>query len=332
MPPDVKVSALPPDSSLDGNHYVVLNDPTGPTTKRTLLSTIATFLFNQVNLPANATGSPVTRDVDNYSDCVISGGVWTPDSAGVNRNASMSALVVHINGRRISITAVTARTFTASKDTYIDVLDNGDGTGTLVYTEVANGATTGFTLAANSLRLGYIVTAAGSIAATTSIFQFGQDAMGYVHFPKSLRLKQLHQCHLASGTTAISGSATAQGSGAGTAYVFNEAGEELFDPMNMHSTSVNPSRITAQIPGMYEVSFNIFWTDNATGQRILDVFRNATAAASNRNAQDGAGRSAQAVTTAIYMRKDDYVEGNVYQNSGGNLTPSFVNFGLKLIA
>lgn len=166
---DVKVSGLPLDSALDGNHYVVLNDPTGPTTKRTLLSTLAAFFFNQVNIP-DGSGSPRTRDSEMMFDFVASGLVWSADAAGSTRNASMSAGTVYINGRRISISGVTARAFTASRDTYIDVLDNQDGTGTLVYTEVTNNNSSP-ALASNSLRIGIIVTGASNIAAASSINQ-----------------------------------------------------------------------------------------------------------------------------------------------------------------
>lgn len=171
---DVKVSGLPSDSSLDGNHYLPLNDPTGPTTKRTLLSTLAAWLFDQTNIPAGP-GSPVTRMDDSNPDFVLSGLAWTPDSLNSTRNGSMSSGDVYINGRKISLSAVVARAFTASKDTYIDVLDNGNGTGTLVYTEVANGATTGFTLAANSKRLCKVVTGASAI---TALEITGYDALG----------------------------------------------------------------------------------------------------------------------------------------------------------
>ena len=40
---DQKISGLPADTSLDDNHYVLLNDPTGPTTKRTTLGTLRLF-------------------------------------------------------------------------------------------------------------------------------------------------------------------------------------------------------------------------------------------------------------------------------------------------
>lgn len=105
-------------------------------------------------------------------DFVVSGGVWTADSVGVNLNASMTAAVVMINGRRISIGAVTARAFTLNVDTYIDILDNADGTGTLVYTTAATNAASP-ALAANSIRIG-IIQAAATITATTKVNQ-GQE-------------------------------------------------------------------------------------------------------------------------------------------------------------
>lgn len=170
---DVKISGLPSDSSLDGNHYVPINDPTGPATKRTLLSTLAAFLFNQANIPSGS-GSPITRDDEMFYDFVVSGLVWSGDAYASTRNASMTAGVVYINGRRISMSAVVARTFTASKDTYIDILDNADGTGTLVYTEVTNNVASP-ALAANSIRIGIIITGASNIASVGSVNQGQQD-------------------------------------------------------------------------------------------------------------------------------------------------------------
>lgn len=102
-------------------------------------------------------------------DYVASGGVWSGDAYASTRNASMTALVCYINGRRGTVSVVTARSFTASKDTYIDVLNNA-GTFSLVYTEVANNAASP-ALAANSIRLAIIVTGAGNIANVGSINQ-----------------------------------------------------------------------------------------------------------------------------------------------------------------
>lgn len=175
---DVKVSGLPSDTSLDGNHYVPLNDPTGPTTKRTLLSTLAAFFFNQTNIPAG-TGSPVTRADEMAYDFVYSGMVWSADSIGSTRNGSMTSGTIYINGRRLSISAVSARSFTASKDTYVDLLDNLDGTGTLVYTEVANGATAP-SLASNSVRIAMLVTGASAITAVWDRAPRNPDELGRV--------------------------------------------------------------------------------------------------------------------------------------------------------
>lgn len=166
---DVKVSGLPLDSSLKGTDYVPLNDATGPVTKRTLLSTFAAWLFNQINIP-DGSGSPRTRDSEMMFDFVQSGLVWSGDAYASTRNASMTSGICYINGRRLSINSVAARSFTASKDTYIDILDNGDGTATTVYTEVANNAASP-ALAANSMRIGIIVTGASNIAAAGSVNQ-----------------------------------------------------------------------------------------------------------------------------------------------------------------
>lgn len=153
---DVKISGLPSDSSLDGNHYVPLNDPTGPTTKRTLLSTLAAFFFTQANIPAGD-GSPITRTNENNNPFAYSGGVLSADSAGVNRNGSMTAAVIYINGKRLSLNAVSARTYTASKDTYVFV----DDTGTITYSEQTAGTVPA--LPANSICLGLVVTNGSTI-------------------------------------------------------------------------------------------------------------------------------------------------------------------------
>lgn len=99
-------------------------------------------------------------------DFVASGCVWSGDSYGSTRAASMTSGVVYIGGKRVAVSAVSARTFTASKDTYIDV----DNAGTITYTEVANNAASP-ALSANNIRLGIIITAAGSIANAGSVNQ-----------------------------------------------------------------------------------------------------------------------------------------------------------------
>lgn len=110
------------------------------------------------------------RDELGY-DYVASGGIWSGDAYGSTRLASMTAGVVYINGKRIALSAVTGRTFTASTDTYIDVSDAG----VISYNEVSNN-TASPALAANSIRIGIVVTGATNIAAATSINQGNWNA------------------------------------------------------------------------------------------------------------------------------------------------------------
>lgn len=109
-----------------------------------------------------------------FFDYVASGMVWTGDAYASTRNASMTSGVIYINGRRLTASAVAAQSFTASKDTYIDASDNGDGTALLTYTEVANNAASP-ALAANNVRIGIIVTGASNIAAAGSVNQGQED-------------------------------------------------------------------------------------------------------------------------------------------------------------
>lgn len=159
----VKISNLPAvtSSNISLADLLAMVDLNNNITDNMTIQQLITFVFN--NVPSGAIPGSIF-------DYVISGGVWSGDAYASTRNASMTAITVYINSRSIAITAVTARTFTASKDTYIDVLDNLDGTGTLVYTEVANNAASP-ALASNSLRIGIVVTGATFIAAAASINQ-----------------------------------------------------------------------------------------------------------------------------------------------------------------
>lgn len=109
-----------------------------------------------------------------FYDYVASGMVWSGDAYASTRNASMTSGVIYINGRRLTATAISARSFTASKDTYIDASDNGDGTVLLTYTEVSNNAASP-ALSANNVRIGIIVTGATNIAAAGSVNQGQED-------------------------------------------------------------------------------------------------------------------------------------------------------------
>jgi len=109
---------------------------------------------------------------------VESGCVWSGDSYGSTLNASMTAGVVWIGGSRLTVPAVTARAFTASKDTYIDLKDAGNGTASINYPEVSNNAASpalfGSGTTTDTVRIGIIVSGGSSIAAVGSVNQ-GQE-------------------------------------------------------------------------------------------------------------------------------------------------------------
>lgn len=101
--------------------------------------------------------------------------VWSGNAYGSTRVASCTSGVVYLSGKRLTVAAVTSRTFTASKDVYCDLHDNGDGTAVWVYTDnVTNTASPALT--AGNLRGAIVVVGASNIAAATSVNQ-GQETM-----------------------------------------------------------------------------------------------------------------------------------------------------------
>lgn len=94
-------------------------------------------------------------------DFVQSGLIWSVVSG---LNCTMSAGVAYISDgsnymQRIIAAQIASRTFTASKDTYIDLGTDG----VIYYTEVANGATVGMTLSANRIRIAKVISGASTI-------------------------------------------------------------------------------------------------------------------------------------------------------------------------
>ena len=162
------VSGINVEHDQDGTHGVVT--ATSVTSAGAVSGTAFTGTTGTFSGDVSDRGTVLStiRD-ETLVDFVASGGVWSGDAYASTLAASMTALVCYINGQRGTISAVTARAFTASKDTYIDVL-NTAGAFTLVYTEVANNAASP-ALASNSLRLGIVVTGGSNIAAATSINQ-----------------------------------------------------------------------------------------------------------------------------------------------------------------
>jgi hypothetical protein len=75
MDEEVKVSGLPNDTSIDGNHYFPLNDPTGPTTKRTTIQTLLDFINDNLSPAEIATA---LAGLGTSQNMIINGGcdIW----------------------------------------------------------------------------------------------------------------------------------------------------------------------------------------------------------------------------------------------------------------
>lgn len=115
---------------------------------------------------------PVKRFGDDFFDHIASGCRWTPDAAGSTRLASCTAGVVYIGGKRLTVAAVNNRTFTASKDVYCDLKDNGDGTAVWVfYDNTTNAASPTFVTTGGTMRGAIVVVGASNIADQAHINQ-----------------------------------------------------------------------------------------------------------------------------------------------------------------
>lgn len=327
---DVKVSGLPNDPTVDGDHYVVLNDPTGPTTKRGFLSTLAAWFFDQLNIP-DGSGSPRTRDSEMGKGFVVSGGIWSGDAYASTRNASMTALTVYINGRRITISAVSARSFTASRDTYVDVLDNANSTGTLVYTEVTNNAASP-ALAANSIRIATVVTGASNIAASTSIGQGGflntspvvssvtlrgADTLGNIIYPKGPVTPVLSQNPAKSSAYRNAAQNSING------FVKVSLDIKTYDTGNNFDL-VN-SRFVATVAGFYHFSAGVAMGASATPVWQANLYKNGAQHKTGTLVNTNVGFQQSQVSGDIQLAVGEYVELWVYASAAVAIAPGAIN-------
>lgn len=115
---------------------------------------------------------------------IVSGGTVAQSSGLIG---TFSNIVFYINGRRYSGSSIANKTYTASKDTYVDITGNSDGSVTVAYNEVANGAAAP-SLAANYLRVAKVVT---SGAAITSVVQSHIDSLGNLIYPEMAGTKRV---------------------------------------------------------------------------------------------------------------------------------------------
>jgi hypothetical protein len=97
---------------------------------------------------------------------------------------------------------------------------------------------------------------------------------------------------------------------------------ERYDTDTIHSTSSNTSRLTCVTPGVYAISAHVSFAPSAAGTlRAVHIRLNgATFIAVNYDPPVGGGFSTNvSVSTQYRLAAGDYVEVDVYQDSGGSL-------------
>ena len=118
-----------------------------------------------------------TRLSESLGDFVASGLVWS-QSSGLN--GTMTAGVAYVSGKRLVVSSIASRAFTASKDTYVSL----DSSGTVSYSEVANNAASP-ALPANSIWVAKVVTSGSSI---TSVSLAGLDSNNKTIYPRRVAI------------------------------------------------------------------------------------------------------------------------------------------------
>lgn len=103
-------------------------------------------------------------------------------------------------------------------------------------------------------------------------------------------------------------------------------GAENYDTNGLHSNSTNPSRITAAVAGLYLVTAQVNFAGSSTGDRRLQIRKNAGGTQANGTLWGQDNRRATAsnntvsnLSAQVPLAAGDYVELFVYQDSGGNL-------------
>lgn len=96
--------------------------------------------------------------------------------------------------------------------------------------------------------------------------------------------------------------------------------ESPSDPMFSSGTN---TRITIQTAGIYIVTAAVKWAGNTTGVRYCTVRKNGTTIASSSTSNAAAFDVDLTASRALSFADNDYIDVNVYQNSGGALNLSW---------
>lgn len=138
--------------------------------------------------------------------------------------------------------------------------------------------------------------------------------MGFFFDPPYCSLTQSAALtHTANGTWQVVG--------AGTGIAWDT---ENVDTANLHSTTVNPTRVTIPVAGLYLLTANIAFNSNATGARAVAFKKNGVGTGPNIEGRSistpqGSVETTPSTSAVVKLAVNDFIEVVGYQSSGGNL-------------
>ena len=105
---------------------------------------------------------------------------------------------------------------------------------------------------------------------------------------------------------------------------------EAFDSDTMHDNATANSRITFTTAGTYQITYNAFWANNATGLRNHTIEKNGNTTQGNGTpivepfaiSPVAASHSGASISVMASFAAGDWIQAFAWQNSGGALNLS----------
>lgn len=96
---------------------------------------------------------------------------------------------------------------------------------------------------------------------------------------------------------------------------------EEYDTDNIHDNVIAPERLTCKTAGKYIVSLHISWAANATGLRLINLYKYPAAISIITNTDWGVAitETFMTITRLVDLSVNDYLQALVKQTSGGAL-------------